>query len=269
MNDYRKMTKQNRELSVRPYTASLLRTAENLGWYVERSYDNRGTDVLKTARNDILCGPEDRDVGLFRHPYFFTLPVADQDDLVEIVSYNAHHFCINDFVNLAFPDSGEVYDFEGMERDAGQLRAAMRDFCTVLRRLRNTPEFLMELNAEVRMAMLEDEAHDFGVYHSDGCYFYDTEKLGRCVVARCLLDDTDTIDGTLDGIDGMLEVIEDHLDSFEDTVQTCMERELGFVDDFTDILQDAHRLEEEWKKWADECERKNYIKVMSIDEMAI
>jgi len=48
-----------------------------------------------------------------------------------------------------------------------------------------------------------------------------------------------------------------------------MERKLGFVDDFTDILQDAHRLEEEWKKLADEYERKNYIRVMSADEIAI
>jgi len=204
MTGRRQETKQNRELSISPYTAALLRTAERLGWYVERSYDDRGMDVLKIGRNDILSGPEDRDARLFRHLYSVKIPVADQDSLVEIVCYNAHHFDINGFANEAFPDSDEVYDFVGMERDAELLRAAMKNVCDVLRQLRNTPEFLLEPNAEVRMSMLDDEANDSGVYHSDGWYVIDTEELGRCVVARCFLDDTDTIDDTLDGIDGML-----------------------------------------------------------------
>lgn len=269
MTDRRQETKKYRELSISPYTATLLRTAERLGWSVERYYDRHGADVLTISRNDILCGAEDRDIGVFRHPYHITLPISDQDDLVEIVSYNAYHFDINGFANEAFPDCGEVNDFVGMERDAGLLRAAMRDFCTVLRQLRNTPEFFLESNAEVRMAMLADDVNDFGVYQSDGCYFYDTGKLGRCVVFRCFLSDSDTIDGTLDGIDDMLQDVEYHLDSFRNTFQECLEKKLGFVDDFTDVLQDAHRLEEEWKKLAGEYEHKHYIHVMGMDEMAI
>jgi len=269
MDDNRNRTKKYRELSIDPYTAALLRTAERLGWYVERGYDNRGMDVLKIGRSDILCGPEDRDAGLFRHPYSVTIPVADQGSLVEIVCYNAQHFCVNGFANEAFPDSDEIYDFAGMERDAELLQAAMKDFCAVLRQLRNTPEFLLESNARIRMSMLEDEVNDFGVYKSDEWYFYDTGKLGRCVVSRCFLSDTDTIDDTLDGIDGMLQDVEYHLDSFKDTFQGHMTRKLGFEDDFTDILQNAHRAEEEWKTWADVCERENHIRVMGADEMTL
>lgn len=269
MIDNRYRTKKYRELSIDSYTAALLCAAERLGWYVERSYDDRGMDVLKIGRNDILCGPEDRDAGLFRHPYSVTIPVADQGSLVEIVCYNAQHFCVNGFANEAFSDGGEVYDFAAMERDAELLRAAMKDFCAVLRQLRNTPEFLQEPNAQIRMSMLENEVNDSGVYQSDEWYFKDTEKLGRCVVSRCFLSDSDTLDDTLDGIDGMLQDVEYHLDSFKDTFQECIERKLGFVDDFTDVLQNAHRLEEEWKKLADEYERKNYIRVMSADEIAI
>jgi len=268
MNDRREETKQNRELSITPNTAALLHVAERLGWEVERSYDSRGMDVLSISRKDILCGPEERDTGLFRHPYSITLPVADQYKLSYMISDNSSHFNINGFANEAFPDSDGTYVFEGMVQDAELLRAAMKSFRDALRQLKNDPEFLQAPTSRALMSILDNKVKELGIYRNDRCYFYDTENLGRCDVT-CGFYSLGTMDMELNDIDDLLAEVEYHLDHFKDTFQECLERKLGFEDGFTDILQYAHRAEEEWKKWADACERENYIRVMRADEMTL
>lgn len=240
-------------------TLTLLRIAEVEGWKFERGLDYFDREILILSRPDIKCwGTEDPDCGLPPDFLSMEIPVSRQESLVAIIRKYADNFNINEYVTHNCVSGWRWswygdFDLDAMEQDGEWIRKSMKNLADEFRQLKNTPEFLQAPDVLKRLKMVGKalkKSDAYLEYCDDDCWsIYFVAK--NLVSDPLYYSDSCGIDDTLCEIEYQL----DHFDGAGGTLEKFIEGSIGYVYDYSAVLQSSHEMREALKKLADSFER--------------